>query len=570
MAEVLRQETNVEGHTSQADRVGTAAQRYTSLVSKRDPFLVRARRMASLTIPYLFREEGADGATDTELGWHSGGAYLVANLSAKVALALFPPGRPPMKLQQDRQSSRDLAELPEDQRAQLKIVIDKGLGQVEREFVDGMEEDGDTAKLNVAAAKLVVGGTHGFQFYRDGTMRGIPLDKFVCVRDGAGNLLEFVILDNLAYATLPQDVKAECIRHGYIGANATDPTKASEIKVYTHGRKLPTGQWAVYQEVWGFQVQGSEAFYDQDALPFLFDPWVLLEGEDYGRSHVENYEADLQTVEGNTQTVTEGSAAIARFVRYVNPTGLTSKRAVEQARNGDVLSGRADDVTPEVATGKSADFASALSIADRAEQRLAKAFLLASAIQRNGERVTAEEIRFLAKELEDALGGVYSQQVVTLQVPWVRLKLAALQRSGRVTALPKGTVRVKIMGGLAALGRNQDLQALDDWLGGAIQVLGGQVVLQALGPKAIRNYLQRRATALGVDTEGLIPSEDEAAENDQQAQMQQLMQQLGPEGLKGAIQNATANQVANTNAAAKLGAAAPAQPAAPAAPPPQE
>ena len=44
----------------------------------------------------------------------------------------------------------------------------------------------------------------------------------------------------------------------------------------------------------------------------------------------------------------------------------------------------------------------------RIEERLAFDFLLNSAIQRKAERVTAEEIRYMAQELETAQGGVYS------------------------------------------------------------------------------------------------------------------------------------------------------------------
>ncbi|WP_416142518.1 portal protein [Escherichia coli] len=46
-----------------------------------------------------------------------------------------------------------------------------------------------------------------------------------------------------------------------------------------------------------------------------------------------------------------------------------------------------------------------------------------SAVQRTGERVTAEEIRYVASELEDTLGGVYSILSQELQLPLVRVLL---------------------------------------------------------------------------------------------------------------------------------------------------
>jgi hypothetical protein len=85
----------------------------------------------------------------------------------------------------------------------------------------------------------------------------------------------------------------------------------------------------------GYEAEGSSLHPTPPRpSPYLFVPFELLPGEDYGRSYVENYEGDLQTVEGGTQTVTEASAAIARFLLFVHPGGLTSKKAVAEAPMG--------------------------------------------------------------------------------------------------------------------------------------------------------------------------------------------------------------------------------------------
>jgi hypothetical protein len=154
----------------------------------------------------------------------------------------------------------------------------------------------------------------------------------------------------------------------------------------------------------------------------------------------------------------------------------------------------------------------------------------------------------MASELEKALGAVYSQQLVTFQGPYLKLKLHYTQLSGRVLALPKGTTKVTVLGGLAALGRNAELDSLDLFIGGANQLFGPQAVATALGPNAIRTYMRRRAAALSIDTDGLIPTPDEAAQLDQQQQQQALISQLGPEALKQVGSGLTAATVANTNA----------------------
>ena len=49
------------------------------------------------------------------------------------------------------------------------------------------------------------------------------------------------------------------------------------------------------------------------------------------------------------------------------------------------------------------------------------AFLLNTAIQRDAERVTAQEIRYMAQQLETAMGGIYSLLSQEFQLPLVTI-----------------------------------------------------------------------------------------------------------------------------------------------------
>mgnify|MGYP001595532642 CR=1 FL=1 len=542
---------NTGSSAPDAAPMGINSGRYHAHKATREPYLERARSAAELTIPFLFRPEGDNGSTEVEVPWNSLGAYLVSNLGSKMALGLFPPGRPAFKAKQGRTSLADLESLPEEERETIRLNIDTGLSRFEQEVTDGIEEDGDASRLNVAILKMIVGGNHGFQFYPDGSLRGISLEHMVTYRDPSGALLEFIVEDVLAWETLPELVRQECLDRGYKPSSDVGVYQHNSMKVYTRGI-LRAGMWTVTQEVYGFEVSGSRSVVKPEVLPFFFVPFELLDGEHYGRSYVEKYLGDLQTVEGLTQTIVEGSAAAAVFLRLVNPTGLTLKKAIAEARNGDVLSGRAEDVTT-LQGNKSADFQTAEAAVQRAVERLSRAFLLNSAVQRGGERVTAEEIRFVAQELDDILGGVYSQQAISFQSPYLKLKIYFLQKQKRVSALPKNSVNFTILTGKAALGRNAELAALDSLIGPTMQLFGPQETLKALGSNFIREYVQKRATALGVSI--ALPSEDEAAAMDQAAQQQALIQQLGPEAVRQVGGNITANSVAATNSQARVDAA---------------
>jgi hypothetical protein len=150
--------------------------------------------------------------------------------------------------------------------------------------------------------------------------------------------------------------------------------------------------------------------------------------------------------------------------------------------------------------------------------RLAAAFLLNSAVQRSAERVTAEEVRYMAQELETALGGVYSVLSQEFQTPMINLLLMSLQQQGKMPKMPKESVKPMVVTGIEALGRGQDLNKLATFL----------QYLQPLGPEVIANemnlndYIDRLAASLGIDTSGLIKS---AEQKEQEQMMQQQMQQ---------------------------------------------
>jgi hypothetical protein len=167
------------------------------------------------------------------------------------------------------------------------------------------------------------------------------------------------------------------------------------------------------------------------------------------------------------------------------------------------------------------DFQVAASVVERIERRLEQAFLLNSSVQRDAERVTAEEIRYMANELETALGGVYSTLAGELQLPLVTRLLSTLARENKLPRLPEGKVDPQIITGIDGLGRTAELQRLDILLDGVGQMFGPEAVAEYI---RAGSYIQRRAAALGVDVEGLIRSEEEVAQQ-RQAQQQAAMQQ---------------------------------------------
>lgn len=467
---------------------------YDKLKNARGPYETRAQNCAAVTIPSLFPKESDNSSTEYTAPWQSVGSRCLNNLAAKLMLALFPQS-PWMRL---TVSEYEAQQLGAD--AEAKATVDAGLSMVERVLMAYMEQNSFRVPLFETIKQLIVAGNALLHIPDpvDGEytpMRMYRLTSYVVQRDAYGNLLQIVTLDKVAFSALPEDVQSSL--------NADDFTPDQSVDVYTH-IYLQDGEFLKYEEVEGEEVQGSDATYPLTACPYIPVRMIRLDGEDYGRSYCEEYLGDLNTLESITQAITKMAKVASKVVGLVNPNGITQARRLNKAATGEFVAGRLDDIK-FLQLEKGADFQIAKSVADGVETRLGWAFLLNSAVQRNAERVTAEEIRYVAGELEATLGGVYSVQSQELQLPLVRVLLNQLQVAQKIPNLPKEAVEPSVSTGLEALGRGQDLDKLMQ----AVKLLSD---LQAVSQDPDINMpvlKQRLMNALGIDTAGLIMTQDE-------------------------------------------------------------
>jgi len=141
------------------------------------------------------------------------------------------------------------------------------------------------------------------------------------------------------------------------------------------------------------------------------------------------------------------------------------------------------------------------------------------------ERVTAEEVRVMAGELEDALGGIYSILTQELQLPLIKLMML----SNKIN-FTEGLVEHVIVTGVEALGRGHDYNKLVQFAQTVQQLLGPEIFAQHANVDAVIDQI---GTSLGIETRALIKSAQQRQQEAQQAQMQQLAQQ----GLGAAAQS---------------------------------
>lgn len=503
----------------------TAAARYSQLERLRQPFLSRGRAAAKLTIPSLLPPEGHNGDATLPTPFQGIGARGLNNLASKLLLALFPPNSPIFRLLIDDFTIEEITK-----QEGMKALVEEALGKVERAVMTEIEGAAIRVTAFEALKQLILCGNVLLYLPPEGGMRAFRLDRFVVKRDPMGNVLEHITKETVAPDTLSKEFVNKLgpnSRAKYSNAMSADKT----LDLYTHVKLGKNGLWHVYQEVEGVKVPGTEGTYPRGKSAWIPLRFTKIDGEDYGRGHVEEYYGDLQSLEVLTKAIVEGSAAAAKILILVNPNGTTNKRTIAEAPNGAVRSGNAQDVT-FLQLDKYADFRIAKETMSEITQRLAMAFLLNSAIQRPGERVTAEEIRYMAGELEDALGGVYSLLSQEFQLPLVSRIMFSLERRKKLPSLPERMVRPTITTGLEALGRGHDQMRLDNLLQ-RLAPLGPEAIVEYLN---VGDYIKRTATAIGIEATGLVRSEEEVLAARQQKMMQSMGQQALPE-VMGAVRD---------------------------------
>ena len=484
-----------------ADYVGTVAKRYSQLEGERNTFLERGREAAKLTIPTLLPDEGHSSSSVYDTPYQGIGARGVNNLASKLLMALLPPNSPFFRLTID---DFDLQEIAGDNRGQ----VEEGLARIERAAMQEIEGRAIRVPAFEALKLLIVTGNALVYMPKEGGMKVFRPDRYCVKRDAMGNVLEIITKETISPLMLPDEVRATL-------PETETPTKSLDL--YTCVVKDAKG-WKTKQEVAGTLIPNSEGTYKTDRNPFIPLRFIRIDGEDYGRGFIEEYMGDLRSLESLTRAIVQGSAASAKLLFLVRPNGTTKAGQLAKAANGTFVTGDSNDVSA-LQVQKAGDFRVALETVRLINDRLSAAFLLNSSVQRSAERVTAEEVRFMAQELETALGGVYSILSQEFQMPLINLLLGVLQQEGKMPRLPKDTVKPTVVTGIEALGRGQDLNKLATFLQ-YLQPLGAEVIASEMN---LNDYIDRLAASLGIDTSGLIKSAEQKAQ--EQAQQQQMMQQ---------------------------------------------
>jgi len=510
--------------------------RFAAMHAKRAELLTNCRRYSALTDPTLLPATDLKEGDPLRTAHQSLGSAGVENLVGKMLIAMFPPGLPWYRFSPSVEARTQLT--PE----RLGEWDDKLYG---RELAVQAKLEGTNYRekyRKMVAYLLVVGNglMHLDDQYRFRTFR---LDQYVLRRDGNGDVWQIIVAESKRVDALSDEQLARFnVSRDTLNKAAAD----GMVELHTLAERNRDATWSIVQELAGAHQSAPSI---EPVSPYLSAGYAEVDGEDYARSFIEMRIGDLRSLNGISGAITAATVAAARLVPVFDAEKGWRARDLLQP-DGKPVQGRVNggqvDGLAFLQSNKAQDLQVAMAFHDRLENRLAQAMLHESAAIRDGERVTAEEVRGVRQELNGALGGLYAKIAAEIQNPLIERVVYMMERDRLIEtfdAAGKRGVTIQAVTGVAALGREAEL----DRLLRGVQYLS-QMCEPALAMLNMDTVALRILKLLTIDTTNIVKTPEQLRAEFEQRARQQMQVEAGSQAIQ-TIGSLLEQRAANTNAA---------------------
>ena len=479
---------------------------YNQGLSDRKPYEDRAQAIAEISLPYVLRADGADGGSELfKSVSQSFNGRQINNLKSKMGMALLPPATSSFRLKPDALGMVNIFQGNEKAIEKIRQQLSLNTDAINSEIEDQQIR---SSLFDMLLQQIVVGSVIIEKNERSG-ITIFPLKTFTVDLDSQGEPIAMCIVEKLKQ--LPEGI--------------TPAEEKEEYDLYTLlALDKDTNKWIMKQDIDGEAVGEEKTYTDYDSLPFRYFGWNWVQGDKYHRPFAEDYYPDMEQIDKLAKLNTEGAVISAKSIILVNPRGgRTRKSDITKSRNGAVIDGSAEDVT-SFQFNKNFDFQVSNDREDRLKREMQANFLDTGSVQRDAERVTAEEIRVMAQQLESStLAGVYSKMALR----WSKWIVTKVMEELKITF---EAVDVSVLTGLDALGRSQEAQKQDNFMQRVSTLQLNHWIKE-------NEVLQRYASFDGINTVGLIKTSEEVQKEQKAAQDEAAKQELMNSAAKSTGEN---------------------------------
>lgn len=468
-----------------------------STTGERSTLLTQFEKYAGWTVPALFPQEHIGGMTEMQLDYQSFGAQAVNNLANKIVTTLFHPTRPFFKAEAPKeyveQSGKSIAD------------IEMEMSGIEREAMKRFaKRDGRTVATDVAM-QLIVTGNSLWHTPRGKPYRHFTYRDYDATFDSFGDMQSCIVREWMYFDTLPEKHKAICARFGKRAGDV--------VEVFTGIKRLAMDYYVVWQEMDSFCVLSEDyGVYSKDTLEYKPLRLLVVPGRHAGVGIIEQLAGDFHTMSKMSEAELDMLAIMCDVKTLVKPGSGMRIEEYNNALPGQAVAGDPDYIKSH--THNVAPQAEFIANKNRElARRLSQMFLMNQNAIRDAERVTAEEIRLIASELDQVHGGAYSRLARTLQRP---LATDLLQD---ISPMLKGFEPL-IITGLESLSR---MSELDNIRGMVNDMTAVGAALQ--GPQGrwlnLEKITKKIVTGWGVDPNEVMNTAAEVAAEDERLMQQQ-------------------------------------------------
>lgn len=424
-------------------------QRWGTLEGRKGDLISRCEQYAQWTIPSVCPVEGEAQSIQSR-GNVAIGSRLVNHLANRIVDTMFPNDRPFFALAITPEAEQKLTgQMSEDELSQFRVAYLTATAKAEEDCMRALNLTSYRPMAVHAVAHQIVTGNATIKRLEDETRVVYGIKDYCVVRDIRGEPIEAILKDAKTFSALPDDIKAA------YKAKHAECTPDTQLTLYTH-YKWDQKRWREEQAIEELDL-GNPKYYPPVDMPVIFNVWDLSRGEDYGRGLVEANSTLFHNVDVVTLAMLDliGIAADIKFL--VNPASGLDVEELNRSPRGSYHLGAENDIsTPKFP--KTIEIQILQEAIQAWERQLSMSFLLNNGAVRDAERVTAEEIRFYARELESAFGGLYSR----LALKWQKLEADWLISKIDFNLYYKGmkTLDVVVTTGMESLSREGQLDNL--------------------------------------------------------------------------------------------------------------
>lgn len=503
-----------------------AKKAYSNLKTDSADFMTLATKCSELTIPN-FVYDGDDVTVSAENSlFTNSGTQGVEKLISDLITTLFPPGKSFYYLTPTQKVSDQVTQAAgEEGRTLIEKDLMTPITYTNRLF-DSMRLREDLHKaLKIAA--MGGGSLLKIDFENSRKCQAYTLNNYGCRENPlTKEITEFAVREIATYDSMDKEVlEALELEEGQ--------DLSEEIEVYTHGIfNKEADKYFVYQQIDDLKIEESYVEYDRNVLPYIHVIINPINNTSYGSGLVEPAYYDLNNLNQLYKNLIDQAAMNSTARYFVDPTGQTRLQDILNSNNGDILRGRAKDVTSMETPAAQQQQITLMGI-QHLEANIDKYFMTKNIDYGNRDRVTSTEIANNANAIDSGKGGLFSSLSARVQYP---IAMLLLHFAGANEKMFNGA-DIRVVTGLQAINQGREAASLDSFIGSLAAM--AQYKQDAFDAIDLNEYTKRVAVANQIDPSGLIKSKQQLEQERVQAQQDQMATRAG-EGMIDAAAQADA------------------------------